>query len=363
LPLPDPELDLLLEMLAEDPASGPFLQVGEELLRRSRWEEAVEVLWNGLAQQPDRRGWEWLARAALEAGRYDVARAALIEVERDPRLNPEMARVEILVLERSGRLEQARACAERFLSVDPMDVVVTSVIERLDAPPPSSSVRAADPFYTVDRAERYVEIGRADRALRVFRRIQLANPKDTAIELRIRQLLTAPSHIEDDLSAELTDPGLVPPEPDLSDLLHSAAGPPLAKATPSLSSPRLSTPHPSTQHSSTPPPSTQAGRSHRSGPPHSPTRGGSHEDELPTDVPAPTRGRAPESRAPEAQRSPDLPPKLTEALEGEQDPDELPTQRMELSTALKRYADLMEHDDDSTDDPQSPQRGRPTGTR
>jgi tetratricopeptide (TPR) repeat protein len=356
LPLPDPELDLLLEMLAEDPASGPFLQVGEELLRRSRWEEAVQVLWNGLAQQPDRRGWEWLARAALEAGRYDVARAALIEVDRDPRTNPEMARIEILVLERSGRLEQARACADRFLAIDPRDVVVTSVIERLDAPPPSSSVRAADPFYTVDRAERYVELGRADRALRVFRRIQLANPKDQAIELRIRQLLTAPSNIEDDLSAELTDPGLVPPEPDPHDLSHSLQGPPLAKATPSLSSPRMGTP----------------GGAHRSYMP------GHEPDELPTDVPAPTRGRVPESRAPEAQRSPDLPPKLSEGglsegglseggLEGAHDADELPTQRMELSAALKRYADLADREeDDRTDDPQSPQRtqgGRKAGTR
>ena len=43
MPLTDPELDLLCEMLDEDPADEAFLQVGEELVRRSRWGEAEEI--------------------------------------------------------------------------------------------------------------------------------------------------------------------------------------------------------------------------------------------------------------------------------------------------------------------------------
>lgn len=297
-----------METLADDPASGPFLQVGEELVRRMRWDDAVDVLWNGLAQEPSQRGWEYLARAALEAGRYDVARAALIEVDRDPHTHPENARIEILVFERSGRLDAARAASKRFLASDPNDVVVSSVLERLDAPAPALSMRAADPFYTVERAEQYVEIGRSDRALRVYRRIQLANPGDLGIELRIRQLMTAPSHIEDDLSAELTDPGLVPPEPDspqAQDGEGPSLGPTIAKPTPSFAAPW-------------------------GGPqqPTGPGEGRSDPDELPTDVPAPLRGHLPQIiSAPEA--------------------DELPTQRMGMSS-LRGYIDPPDPEDEET---------------
>ncbi|MFT4623787.1 MAG: hypothetical protein ACI8PZ_002443, partial [Myxococcota bacterium] len=45
--LTDPELDLLLELLAEDPTSEVYVQVGEELVRRARWEEAYVVLSRG----------------------------------------------------------------------------------------------------------------------------------------------------------------------------------------------------------------------------------------------------------------------------------------------------------------------------
>ena len=41
--LTDPELDLLREMLEEDPADEVFLQVGEELVRRGDHAGAAEV--------------------------------------------------------------------------------------------------------------------------------------------------------------------------------------------------------------------------------------------------------------------------------------------------------------------------------
>jgi tetratricopeptide (TPR) repeat protein len=288
VPLTDPELDLLLEMLEEDPAEGVFVQVGEELIRRGRWSEAVEVLWRGVNHTPDRKAWELLARAGLESGRYEVAQAALVEVDRTPASNPEMARVEILVLERSGRLDAAKARAELFLAHDGNDVVVGAVLERLQAPPPRATWRAADPFFTVARAEHYVDIGRADRALRVYRRILLANPGSRPIELRMRQLMSAPANIADDLSAELTDPNLVPELPDAS------PGPI------DMPSPRLSVP----------------------GDP----------DTLDTDVPAPVRGFTP---APAPRR-------------GEVAGDEENTEQVDVYAALKRYAEGGS-DDDSDD--------------
>lgn len=211
--LTDPELDLLREMLEEDPADDVFLQVGEELVRRARWPEAEEVLSRGLAVRPDPDGFALLARAALETGRYDLALSAIERVDRSPAEAPENARVEILILERGGRLDEARRLAGVFLAADPSDVVIQSVLERLAAPPPDPNRRAADPFYTVERAERYAAVGRPDRAIRAYRRILLAHPGDPSIELRLRQLGHEESGAADDLSEELTDPGLVPPEP------------------------------------------------------------------------------------------------------------------------------------------------------
>jgi tetratricopeptide (TPR) repeat protein len=214
VPLTDPELDLLLEMLEDDAAASVYEQVGEELVRRARWAEAAQVLRGGIAEAPTERALELLARAALEIAAYDEALECVSTLKPSPARSPELARIEILALERSGRIEQARDRASAFLDHDPRDVVVAAVIERLTAPPPTRAQRAADPFYTVERAERYVELGRTDRAVRVYRRILLANPRNPSLELRMRQLSLAPADVEDDLSRELTDPGLVPELPD-----------------------------------------------------------------------------------------------------------------------------------------------------
>jgi tetratricopeptide (TPR) repeat protein len=233
--LTDPELDLLREMLEEDPAAHVFVQVGEELVRRGRWRDAVDVLAAGLARCDEDGpsvGYALLARAALEAGAFSVALEAVGALGIDPESQPELSRIEILALERAGRLGEARSRVDRFLDHDPTDVVVTSVLERLSAPPPARRARAVDPFYTVERAEAYVDLGRTDRALRVYRRILQANREDPSLELRVRQLITAPQRVPDDLSVELTDPGLVPEEPDLRE---TPAPAPLSMPQPGLS--------------------------------------------------------------------------------------------------------------------------------
>lgn len=212
--LTDPELDLLRELLEDDPTDEAFLQVGEELVRRGEWAEAEAVLSAGLAAHAgETEGWELLARAALECTHYDLALAALSRVSTAPTTHPQNARVEILALERSGALKEAAARIEAFLAVDPGDVVVVAARERLDAPPPEVRRRGLDPWLTVDRAERYVAVGRVDRAVRVYRRILFHNRDDQGILARLRQLSAGDTTWrQDDLSEELTDPGITPPE-------------------------------------------------------------------------------------------------------------------------------------------------------
>ena len=232
--LTDPELDLLLELLSEDPASDVYVQVGEELVRRSRWDEAHKVLKSGTAaQRTPARTLAAFARAAFESGHLDDALHAVARVrQRVPELPASLARVEILALERSGRYAQARTKVAIRLAADPADVVAQAAFERLEAPPPDVSKRARDPFYTVARAEEYAAIGRTDRAVRAFRRILMHNPSDQALASRLSQLLNAPhARVEDDLSEELADPSLAPPDlraprPRLRDL-RRATPPPL----------------------------------------------------------------------------------------------------------------------------------------
>lgn len=215
-PLTDPELDMLVEMLGEDPGADAWLEVGAELVRRARWAKAEMILSAGLSRRVGQDvgdGWALLARACLETGHLDEAAKAIARTDRDPARAPENARVEILVMERSGSAADAREAAARFLAIDPHDVVVTAVAERLAAPPPDPARRGADPLYTARRAEEYAKVGRPDRAARTYRRILAAHPADVGIQSRLHELAHQATHRPDDLSEELTDPGMVPPEP------------------------------------------------------------------------------------------------------------------------------------------------------
>jgi tetratricopeptide (TPR) repeat protein len=242
--LTDPELDLLLELLSEDPASDVYVQVGEELVRRARWVEAHQVLKGGTAaRRTPARALAAFARAAFESGNLDDALHAVARVrQRVPELPASLARVEILALERSGRYGQARAKIAIRLAADPTDVVAEAAFERLEAPPPDVGKRARDPFYTVARAEEYAAMGRTDRAVRAFRRILLHNRSDQALASRLSQLLNAPhARVEDDLSEELADPSLAPPDllaprPRLRDLRR--ATPPPLESDPTDEAPR-----------------------------------------------------------------------------------------------------------------------------
>ncbi len=213
--LTDPELDLLRELLEDDPEDDVYLQVGRELVRRAQWSEATSVLAGGMGSgKGEPEGWSLLARASLESGSLDIANAALGKMDPDPTRNPADAALAILILEASGRHEVARTAIAEFLAVEPNDVVVQAALDRLDAPAVAAAViRTPDPFVSLDRAERYVTVGRQDRAVRVYRRLVYHNPENAAIRTRLRQLMANDeAFFQDDLSEELEDPRAVPPD-------------------------------------------------------------------------------------------------------------------------------------------------------
>ncbi len=194
--LTDPELALLLDALAEDPGDGVYPQVGEELVRRSRWGDAARILGAGLDALPHPAAWTLLARARLELGDAEAAFAAISRTHRELPGFPEAARIELLAMERTGRLAEARERAAAFRAWDPNDVVVQAVHERLSAPEPDKPLITPDPTLTVGAAERFADIGRFDRAIRLYRRMLHHNPGHAGIQVRLREL--AQEHPEAD---------------------------------------------------------------------------------------------------------------------------------------------------------------------
>lgn len=223
MPLPDPELDLLREVLKDDPGAPVFVQVVRELTWRSAYDEALSVARAGIdaSREVPPEAWEALARAALEGGQILKALGALRHLSPDPVEHEDQARLRVQILEAAGKAAQARQAAEAFLDVHPQDVVVEAVIERLDAPPPDVRRRLPDPLVSVGRAEAYAAVGRADRAIRVLRRLWFHHPDDLGLRHRIGELSAQPSGPPDDLSEEIDEarastrppPGLRAPSP------------------------------------------------------------------------------------------------------------------------------------------------------
>lgn len=198
--LADPELELLLLALEEDPADPQYVTVARELVARARHDEARRVLEGGVALTPLPEGVALLARVLLDLGEPE---AALRQV--DAAEQGELARVRLLALERLGRVADARSLALAMLMKDNRDPLPKEVLARLATPKPPATLRAADPAVTVARAERYVSAGRPDRALRAYRRILLRHPGEISVAARVRELeQTAP---------RAAPPRTRPPEP------------------------------------------------------------------------------------------------------------------------------------------------------
>ncbi len=194
--LADPELDLLRELLEEDPGAPEFVDVGSELLRRNQGTSAVATLIAGLERDPSRDdGWKILfAAAGTGTVAFRRAREAL------ERLRPDHATDDALAgLVPADAPTPKRRPATRRRSSPPVAVGPRRII--------------SDPMLTQERAEAFVTIGRLDRAIRVYRRLAFHSPKDRALERRLRELQGGGSFedlMEDDLSEELPSPALAP---------------------------------------------------------------------------------------------------------------------------------------------------------
>jgi predicted Zn-dependent protease len=203
----DAELDLQLDILKEDPGGAPLPGVAAELRRRGRGAEAYDLLRRGLSANPRHDdGWLTFAQVALEMNDAVAVLEALERLDADPASNPELARMRIVALAKTGQRTRVRAACNRFLEVQPGDAEVQRTLERLDAPAPRSERTARDPFLSVSRAEAYVEAGRVDKAVRTYRRILHHHPDDSAVERRLFELIETPydhDWLEDDLSEEI----------------------------------------------------------------------------------------------------------------------------------------------------------------
>jgi tetratricopeptide (TPR) repeat protein len=224
--LADPELELLQEILAEDPADAVFLQVAREYVRRGAWGEALRVLTAAAdAGSAEPEGHSLLAVAAFEAEQYLRALTALQRFGEDVEHSDLLSRIRVIALERSGQVARARAAAVAHLARYPDDADVVAVRDRAArrTPTPGGVARAEDPLVNAARAEAYVAVGRVDRAVRVYRRLLYRNPGHREYERRLRELEGERPELADDLSEELTadmeaqhapgPPGLVMPAP------------------------------------------------------------------------------------------------------------------------------------------------------
>ncbi len=234
--LTDPELELLLEMLEEDAGDESLVAVADELCRRLRFADAHQFLRSGLsAGREEAEVRALLARTSLETGAW-VDAVRYVESLGGPGRDPRLVQVWVLSLERVGQSDRALAAAKAWLEQVPDDVVVSEAAARLQAPPVDLAVRGPDPFFTARRAEGYATLDRADRAVRVYRRLLHHHPSLAAIQSRLGVLESGPHEWErDDLSEDLTDPALAPPElPQPQPMLPDRRTPVSATVSPTI---------------------------------------------------------------------------------------------------------------------------------
>lgn len=215
LALTDPELDLLRELLEEEPGAEVYADVARELIRRDAWVEAFRVLERAAAVCPAPRDLRGLhAKAAIVVGLHHRAIELVGLIGPDAALEPELVDVEVIARRAIGDPGRASALDEALAALHPNRKAWTPpsaseppVQDRRHRPP-----RAPDPLITLARAEAYVGVGRPDRAIRVYRRLLWGAPQDLELRRRLSELLKSPLPERlDDLSDELPAPGSVRP--------------------------------------------------------------------------------------------------------------------------------------------------------
>ena len=207
-----PELDLLQEVLAEDPTADIYLDVAHALVEREEWRKAARILRRAFeGGVRDSTAARLLAESASRAGDYTGVSVAVQHIGRDVVANdPSMARSWALALDAQGELEQAGTLARQLMDEQGHDDILAAIVERQTAPPPAPQLSGRDPWLTVDRAEAYLEAGRIDLAQRIYRRIHAHHPEDNCVHARMLRIGSIPRDARpwiDDLSEEYWSSG------------------------------------------------------------------------------------------------------------------------------------------------------------
>ena len=107
---------------------------------------------------------------------------------------------------RQGQTDRARTYCTEHLTRFPADAAAIALMERMRDRTPEILQRrqGTDPLLTAQQAERYVGIGRIDRAVRVYRRLLFHDPANVRYDRRLRELQGIDSDSPDDLSEDLT---------------------------------------------------------------------------------------------------------------------------------------------------------------
>lgn len=192
----DGELERMVVALRDAPGGPAYLKVAEALVARGRHADAAQVLERGLAVAVIPGAHELLARVWIDVGRAEESLALVDVLEAVPagrvRDLIELKRIRVLALERTGRIDEARKRALELLMRDGRDPFPKAVLVRLATPRPAGSLRGSDPFLTLSRAEQFAEVGRPDRAVRIYRRVLLSHPEVPGLQERITDLEKAP---------------------------------------------------------------------------------------------------------------------------------------------------------------------------
>lgn len=180
----DASLLALLRRLDANPADDALCAVVEGLALADRWKDAVERARLGIhAGAPRELVMVALANGAVLAGRGDRAMKALDQIGAAGKRESACLRVRVLVAE--GKTAEATALAERRCVEDPGDPEMRALLRELRGKRITTGV---DPLDTLERAERLAAKGELGRAVRVARRVALANPADRVVRSVLTEL-------------------------------------------------------------------------------------------------------------------------------------------------------------------------------
>lgn len=190
-----------VEILAKDPRSTVFVSLAESYRQMGLLAEALEVATRGVQALPSfSPGYTVLGRIQVQNGNLDAAaaafeRALLIEPENLTSLKG-LARVRM----QQGDRAQALKLVRRAVSLKPDDAVAQKMLAALGAPaeapeaatPPQPVVAAvhppADPISTPTIAEIYIRQGFLGRAMKVYRDLLQADPRNEEIRRKLVEL-------------------------------------------------------------------------------------------------------------------------------------------------------------------------------